>query len=278
VPGLEPTVACVVRTPEDRSALAALADAERLTTVALPFPKIAAWSSADRLAKWARLLVGRSSLLPRWVDENAVAILKPLLRPDTTIVADSLWALPLIRACGRDADLVSTHNIEHRVLEMGIPFEDGLAAKALRREADLLKSFEIDAFRRARTIIACSEDDAAFIRTAAPGREVITINNGVDVGALPMLPAPSPDGHLLFVGSYDYPPNRRAAELLVRTWLPVIRSRIPNARVVLAGRDPQRTLDGLASDIVTVTGVVDDLRPWYERRLRMRHADPRRRR
>ncbi len=262
--GLSPTVACIVRSSDDRAALDALGKAESLKTVPLPFPPPAAWSTGDRIGKWLRLLTGRSSLLPRWIDGAAIDALKPHLDADTTIIADTLWALPLIRACGRDADLLSTHNIEHRVLEMGLPFVRGVAARGLAREADLLRRFEIEAFRRARTVIACSEDDAAFIRTVAPGRNAITINNGVDVPALAMLPPPDPNGHLLFVGSYDYPPNIRAAETLVRRWLPVIRKRLPHARVVLAGRDPQGAVRGLASDLVTVTGTVDDLRPWYE--------------
>ena len=47
--------------------------------------------------------------------------------------------------------------------------------------------------------------------------------------------------------------------------LPMIRESIPDVRCWLVGRDPTKAVRSLARDpMVTVTGTVDDVRPYYE--------------
>jgi glycosyltransferase involved in cell wall biosynthesis len=64
----------------------------------------------------------------------------------------------------------------------------------------------------------------------------------------------------------DYPPNSDAAVQLATTILPLVQREAPEAEVLLVGRDPTPDVQALA-DLpgVTVTGFVDDVRPYLER-------------
>jgi glycosyltransferase involved in cell wall biosynthesis len=63
----------------------------------------------------------------------------------------------------------------------------------------------------------------------------------------------------------DYPPNADAAIQLVEHVLPRVQTEIPTARVAIVGRDPAPRVHALADHPgVTVTGFVDDVRPYLE--------------
>jgi glycosyltransferase involved in cell wall biosynthesis len=53
--------------------------------------------------------------------------------------------------------------------------------------------------------------------------------------------------------------------VLVREVLPRVVNRVPDARVVLVGRNPGDAVHALASERVEVTGTVDDVRPYLAR-------------
>jgi glycosyltransferase involved in cell wall biosynthesis len=64
----------------------------------------------------------------------------------------------------------------------------------------------------------------------------------------------------------DYPPNVDAAIHLVEDMLPRIQAAVPTAHVTIVGRDPSSGVRSLgARSGVTVTGYVDDVRPYLER-------------
>jgi len=62
----------------------------------------------------------------------------------------------------------------------------------------------------------------------------------------------------------SHPPNVAAAVRLAREVLPKVRDRHPDATLVLCGRAPDATVRALASECVTVTGTVDDTRPFLD--------------
>ncbi|WP_051951398.1 glycosyltransferase [Actinacidiphila yeochonensis] len=66
---------------------------------------------------------------------------------------------------------------------------------------------------------------------------------------------------ILFQGSFDWAPNADAAEWMVREVLPLVRERVPNATVVLAGRSAPEVA-ALAGPHVEVTGTVASMTPY----------------
>ena len=72
---------------------------------------------------------------------------------------------------------------------------------------------------------------------------------------------------IVFTGVMNYGPNEDAALYLIERILPLLRRRISDLEVLIVGRDPSSALIKKARcyDRVTVTGFVDDLRPYLER-------------
>jgi len=68
-----------------------------------------------------------------------------------------------------------------------------------------------------------------------------------------------------FLGGYRHGPNIDAATYLARDVLPLIRRKLPQARLVLAGANPGPEVLALAGPDVEVTGMVEDLRDVFDR-------------
>jgi len=114
------------------------------------------------------------------------------------------------------------------------------------------------------SVIADSEREflARFIRTP-----IEVIPNGVDLEYFQ--PTRSPRHYnprrLVFTGNMSYRPNVDAVRYLVAELLPRIRSQMPAAELSIVGMDPPPAVRRLADGHrVTVTGRVDDVRPYLE--------------
>jgi glycosyltransferase involved in cell wall biosynthesis len=118
-------------------------------------------------------------------------------------------------------------------------------------------------------IFASARDRAAVIgprdvdaRAIAPAS---VVPNGVDLGTWRRDRRELGQDEIVFTGAMDYPPNADAAIQLVEHVLPRVQTEIPTARVAIVGRDPSRRVRALADHPgVTVTGFVDDVRPYLE--------------
>ena len=96
----------------------------------------------------------------------------------------------------------------------------------------------------------CSEEDGRKLVAIGAGPKVLSVvPNGVPPEAAAALAAglvdvPKRDTGptLLFVGHLGYKPNVQAVGPLVDAILPAIRARLPEARLLLAGREPARSV------------------------------------
>ena len=171
----------------------------------------------------------------------------------------------------------------------------------MRREARLLGAFEREIAGRVSASLFVSEAEAALFRKGGARGRVLAVENGIDsakfdpaaattplssplperegpgVGRFPHIrtgmaqagrPTPDPslpgrgEGALIvFTGQMDYRPNIDAVTWFARDILPLVHRRHP-ARFAIVGRAPTPAVQALASDHVTVTGAVDDVRGW----------------
>lgn len=93
--------------------------------------------------------------------------------------------------------------------------------------------------------------------------QIVIVPNGVDHSFFS--PGKRTMTHeLIFTGNMGYPPNIDCAEYIVNKVLPIIHRTNPEIRLMLAGASPHARVKALASDKVTVTGWVDDIRISYE--------------
>jgi glycosyltransferase involved in cell wall biosynthesis len=132
-------------------------------------------------------------------------------------------------------------------------------ARTRRFEAALPLSFE-------RTIVSSARDAAMLRRLSGvqASDRIVTVPNGVDLEYF--RPAQNVDqaNTVLFTGKMSYHANEAAALRLGERLMPLIWQLCPEARLVIAGKDPSTSVRRLAQDPrVTVTGYVDDLRPFF---------------
>jgi O-antigen biosynthesis protein len=68
---------------------------------------------------------------------------------------------------------------------------------------------------------------------------------------------------LLFIGSYNHPPNIDAVKWLCWEIMPLVWEQLPDIKVTLLGNQPTEEVTALANDQVTVTGYVADVTPYF---------------
>ena len=103
--------------------------------------------------------------------------------------------------------------------------------------------------------------------------KVYGIPNGIDFAFFD--PAITPDNqelkakrYLCFTGAMDYFPNEDGVEYFVQSILPIIWKREPKLEFFIVGRNPTQRVCRLADDPrITVTGSVDDIRPYIKHAL-----------
>lgn len=140
---------------------------------------------------------------------------------------------------------------------------------SMLRELGLAARYSRQAVQRFAATICAGESDRLWLRWIGGRRSVHAIPNGVrmpeawgredveDQGAFDAL---SPNPRLAFVGTLNFEPNVDAVRYLVDDIWPRIRARIPNAELVLAGRNPFpeiAALDGQPG--ITVLADVPDM-------------------
>jgi len=130
------------------------------------------------------------------------------------------------------------------------------------REGNKLFAFERATAERADLCLFVSEAEAALFRGRTGLPNIRALSNGIDTEYFDPaadFPRLSEKGPLvLFTGQMDYAPNADAVVWFANEVLP----RVPGARFVIAGRNPLPAVRALASERVTVTGGVPDMRSW----------------
>ncbi len=170
----------------------------------------------------------------------------------------------------------------------------------MRREARLLGAFERAVSGQVGASLFVSKAETELFRAGGATGHILAVENGIDsvmfdpatisglrqppplpererqrVGRFPQaqtgitqverptpsLPLGGGEALLVFTGQMDYRPNIDAVTWFVRDILPLIR-RHHRAHFAIVGRAPTSAVRALASDYVTITGAVDDVRGW----------------
>ncbi len=115
------------------------------------------------------------------------------------------------------------------------------------------------------TCVVVSDLDRDALQRAAPVLDVAVVPNGVDAAGYSLLRDWPETPTLLFVGTMSYPPNADAALFFCEEIFPLIKERVPDAKLLIVGRKPAAPVRALASADVIVTGFVESVIPYYER-------------
>jgi glycosyltransferase involved in cell wall biosynthesis len=186
-------------------------------------------------------------------------------RPDV-VYLDHLDSLVYERICGGAQVVVDMHNVYSQLAGRAAAEANGYVRRRyLRRETTLLARMERRAVEIADTILAVSDDDAAYF-SALGARRVVLVPNGVDCAAYDRPRGGRPGRPtILYVGALGWPPNASAARYLATDVLPIVRQRVADARVVIVGRNPPAELLALARNDrhVEIAADVPDVTPYF---------------
>lgn len=182
--------------------------------------------------------------------------------------------LPFIRATRRKpAVLIDWHNIESELMYRYMATTPSVPRKLFaRRTASLIERWEDLLLADCPIHTVCSDREMAKLGQRGPTADIRVVPNGVDVehfsdaalAALVPVPVPPAAGPIvLFVGSMDYHANSDSVVRFARQIWPAVKKAQPDARFVVVGRNPPPRVRALASDDITITGTVEDVRPWY---------------
>ncbi len=186
-------------------------------------------------------------------------------RYDAVLVEWSPYAR-FVRDIGGVKKIIVAHNIESNIWRRYEQQEKNLLRKLyISLQRAKVEHFEARCFHWADGATAVSEAEAKTIAGFELPYEVAVIENGVDTEFFSGHEDATP-GSIVFSGAMDWRPNQDAAEFLVHEILPLVKETHPEVTVTLVGRTPPDHIKALGSiDGVTVTGTVDDVRPYVRR-------------
>jgi glycosyltransferase involved in cell wall biosynthesis len=120
---------------------------------------------------------------------------------------------------------------------------------------------ELKLLSKAATLIAISRDEQAYLSNHTNPARVVWA--GVSARSAATLPRTLPGCHqVLFIGNI-YEPNIDGIRKFITEQWPAVLARVPDARLVVAGRVAE-ALEDLAQTSIEFLGVVEDLHPVYE--------------
>ncbi len=127
-----------------------------------------------------------------------------------------------------------------------------------KNESIKFKELESYIFNTVDIILPFSTYEAPFIKEIAGDKVVETI----PVYFYDNIPETNSNFHhrkdILFVGGFGHPPNIDAIKWFVTKIFPLVRSKIPEAKLYVVGSNPTDEVKGLASESIIITGFVSD--------------------
>ena len=130
-----------------------------------------------------------------------------------------------------------------------------------------IKLWEKHYWENCNFLITMSEDDKQFISTVAPDvKNIDVVANGVDIDWFNQTKKHLPsDPTILFVGTFKWLPNSEAVDFLVNDIWPLIKTKMPSAKLLIVGNSPTaKALSYQQKDSsITVIGGIPDIRDAY---------------
>ncbi|MCB0197866.1 MAG: glycosyltransferase, partial [Anaerolineae bacterium] len=126
-----------------------------------------------------------------------------------------------------------------------------------------LYRYEANVMKQVDHTIAMSYPDKAALHEITPNVSITVVPNGVDLDAYRHFRGDPIHFDLVFTGKMDFRPNIDAALWFGQHVLPLIQTARPQTTFAIVGQRPHARLDVLRDNPgITITGYVDDIRPY----------------
>jgi glycosyltransferase involved in cell wall biosynthesis len=170
-----------------------------------------------------------------------------------------------ISPTSRCRKILTLHDVSYVQYRRMMSFErDWRVKRKLFRDWLFMKQATLKYGRRFDRCVAVSELDRDILKRDRLDLDIAVVPNGVDVQGYPLLTGQPTMPTLLFVGTMGYPPNVDGAIFFCREIFPLIKQQVPDAKLLIVGRDPSSAVQALASDDVIVTGYVESVIHYYQ--------------
>lgn len=214
--------------------------------------KALAWAKALALGQAAERAM-RATIRQLLVEEHFDAVL--FSGKETLAAIDGLRTPPVV------ADFTDAASMR---LRGQVAVSTGLRRLALRLKLARMQRLETRILARAAHALFASARDRDAL-AGGPHPTMTVVPNGVDTAywqrRTPTLGAET----LVITGAMNYAPNVDAALFLIRNILPLVQRELPGTRALIVGHSPRPSLVAEGNRPgVTVTGFVDDVRPYLE--------------
>jgi len=158
------------------------------------------------------------------------------------------------------------HNIESTLLERRSKYvRSSILRRYLKKQSVLMREEEQSWCPRVALNVTVSEVDQVLLKAVTKGVQTVVIPNGVDTEHFRPDFERDTDG-ILFVGGYNWFPNRDGMYFFLRDILPALRASISNVEITWVGRFPSPEKARVERRFgIRVTGYVEDIRPILRR-------------
>ena len=167
------------------------------------------------------------------------------------------------------ASILFQHNVEAMIWKRHFEVQaNALKKNYLRVQWKKMLKFEQQMCRAFDSVVAVSAEDRDQIKVEYGAQNVFDVPTGVDTEFFKPSNNERIDPHnVVFTGSMDWLPNEDGIRYFTEEILPLVRKSIPEASLTVVGRNPYPSLLELSKldSRITVTGRVEDVRPYMER-------------
>ncbi len=188
-----------------------------------------------------------------------------LRRGFDVVVCDFMFPAGLLDWNSGTKIVLFTHNVESEIWERQARVARSWVERTgSRREYRTMREAEKKYARLADHVVTVSERNREFFAQYAPPGRVSVVSTGVDLDYFHPTPEAELPDRVVFTGSYNWPPNRDAAEWYCDEILPLIRAQVPGIESWIVGKSPPASLlrRAEAGPAFHVTGRVEDVREY----------------
>lgn len=159
--------------------------------------------------------------------------------------------------------VLDMHNIESELMRRYAKEEKNIFKKIYAvLTARKLEAYENFVKKEFDLILVCSEDDRNILLRRGGFEKVELIPNGVDCSYYDIKNEEAIPNNIVFVGSMDYHANITGMKYFLKKIFPAVIKRHEDVKLYIVGKNPSKDILHFTNKNITVTGAVEDVRPY----------------
>lgn len=209
------------------------------------------------------IFTGESYHIIRFIRRDFEEALIRILKEETfdIIQLESLYMIPYMEAIRKFSNakvVLRTHNIEHLIWQrLADASTNPLRRWYLNLLSERLRHYEQWALNRVDAIAAMTPEDAQTLKDLGAEVPTCIAPVGVDISEYPVYE--HPDSKTVFhLGAMDWMPNQEGVHWFLNQVWPKVLTKVPEAKLRLAGKKMPDYLKAYASSSVEVNDFVED--------------------